>query len=89
MESVELYHDPAQRNRGLFDVEPLTPKMHDQEDRFHELVFFKKQYNHINVSAKTGENNALGQWINTQKTSYKKGKMTQDRIKKLNEIDFF
>lgn len=32
MESVELHHDPAQRDGGLFDVEPLTPEMHAQKD---------------------------------------------------------
>ena len=32
MESIELHHDPAQRDGGLFDVTPMTPEMHAQQD---------------------------------------------------------
>jgi len=32
MESVELHHNPAQKDGGLFDVEPLTPEMHEKID---------------------------------------------------------
>lgn len=27
-ESIQLHHDPAQRNGGLFDIEPLTSEEH-------------------------------------------------------------
>ena len=37
MESVELHHDPARRDGGLFDVGPLTSEMHEKIDPHRNL----------------------------------------------------
>jgi hypothetical protein len=58
------------------------------EDMFNALIEFKKNYGHCNVPQHWRENKRLGKWVNTQRTSYKRGKLPADRQQKLNEIGF-
>lgn len=37
MESIELHHDPAQRDGGLFDIQPFTPEEHADRDKYRNL----------------------------------------------------
>ena len=36
VESMELHHTPAQRNGGLFDVQPVWPDEHAAVDPFRQ-----------------------------------------------------
>ena len=55
------------------------------ETRFHELVQYKAKHGDCNVPRRQGP---LGQWADKQRTTYKTGKLTQDRIDRLNGIGF-
>jgi superfamily II DNA or RNA helicase len=57
------------------------------EEGFSCLVKFKEREGHISVSQKLMEADfPLGAWVNTQRI--KKNKLTEDRIKRLNDLDF-
>ena len=53
--------------------------------RFKELVQYKANHGDCNISTKQGQ---LGKWVGTQRTNYRKGKLSQDRIDRLNGIGF-
>ena len=55
------------------------------ETRFNELVQYKAKHGDCNVPRSQGQ---LGKWVNNQRTIYKKGKLSQDRIDRLNGIGF-
>eukprot|EP00536_Pseudo-nitzschia_multiseries_P015809 jgi/Psemu1/247144/estExt_Genewise1.C_9580002 len=65
------------------------------KERLAQLKAFKKKFGHINVSQRPGNEYAsLGNWVNTQRTHYKrfkKGKesnITGERVKLLNSLGF-
>jgi len=58
------------------------------EEMFSELVKFKEVHGHTNVPAICSENPKLGRWVNTQRTVRKKGKLSHDRVRRLDEIGF-
>jgi len=53
-----------------------------------ELVRFKEEHGDCNVPRGWSENPALGTWVTTQRTRAKKGRMTDDRHRRLEEIGF-
>ena len=55
------------------------------EARFNELVQYKANHGDCNIPAKQGQ---LGKWVDTQRTNYKKDKLSQDRFDRLNGIGF-
>ncbi len=56
------------------------------EERFKELLQYKSQYG--NVAASQKESSGLGAWINTQRQARKKGNISMDYIRRLDEIGF-
>ena len=58
------------------------------ESMFERLVEFKKIYGHCNVPQHWKENKRLGKWVNTQRTAYKRGKLSAEKQKLLEEIGF-
>ena len=62
--------------------------------RYEELKSYKEDNGHCNVSTKSADKRKLGRWVSTQREMYqlkekgKKSPMTQERIDKLNQIDF-
>ena len=68
-----------------------TLKHPEWEDRFAELVDFKRRVGHCNVSQSSGP---LGQWVSDQRQQYRLRKekkyssMTEERITKLEGLDF-
>ena len=55
------------------------------ETRFKELVQYKANQGDCNIPQKQGQ---LGKWVDTQRTNYRKGKLSQDRINCLVGIGF-
>ena len=55
------------------------------ETRFKELVQYKAKHGDCNVPQRQGQ---LGWWAVTQRQSYRKGELSQDRINHLNGIGF-
>ncbi|MEO9258037.1 MAG: Helicase associated domain protein [Crocinitomicaceae bacterium] len=57
-------------------------------EHYQKLVDYKSIFGTTNVSQTNKEYKALGKWVNDQRHHYKKGKMSDFRINKLNDIDF-
>ena len=55
------------------------------ETRFNELVQYKTKHGDCNVPQRQGP---LGKWVHHQRCNYKEGKLSQDRINRLNDIGF-
>jgi superfamily II DNA or RNA helicase len=53
---------------------------------YKELVKHKNIYGHCRVSRNNNGYKTLANWVNTQKTTYKRGKLSEDRVNKLQEI---
>ncbi|MHA1554283.1 MAG: helicase associated domain-containing protein [Alphaproteobacteria bacterium] len=58
------------------------------EKRFSELVRFKEENGHCNVPRGWSKNPELGNWMNAQRTRAKKGRMTDEQRRRLDEIGF-
>ena len=58
------------------------------EDRFEELLQYKKVYGNCNVSSKVVETRQLGNWVIRQRQLKKKGKLDSDHERLLNEEGF-
>lgn len=66
-----------------------TPQQNEAwNEMFGMLVNFKDKHGHCNVCFYDTTNRKLAVWINTQRSSYKKGKMVQDRKDRLDSLGF-
>jgi helicase associated protein/helicase-like protein len=61
---------------------------HNWEERYGELIAFKERFGHLNVRAKWNEQPQLGMWVSNQRANRKKGMLSKDRIRRLEEINF-
>ena len=71
--------------RIVFEWEPTQARWNEM---YQGLVDYKKTRDHCNVPQDYPENPRLGRWAGFQRTLYKKGKLSQDRIDKLEAIGF-
>ncbi len=61
----------------------------DWKNKFLKLQKFKQEHGHSNpASTKGNEFESLYMWCKNQRNNYKKGKLSQNRIELLNEIEF-
>ncbi len=58
------------------------------EEMFAALVTFKAQHGHCNVPRRYAENPPLGLWVGRQRKDYNSGKLSAQRIKRLNALGF-
>ncbi len=58
------------------------------EQMFSELVKISKKVGHCNIPAKWPENCKLATWVSNQRHKRKKGRLSRERIRRLNEIGF-
>ena len=64
------------------------------ENHYASLVEYKKEYGHCSVPTKYKEDTALGRWVSTQRSEYKKHcegeptTMTDEKIRRLEKIGF-
>jgi hypothetical protein len=65
-----------------------NPKDSIWDERYLELISFKETNGHCDVTAKYTENPKLGKWVSWQRSSYRKGELTKERIDKLNQLGF-
>ena len=82
-----LGHDRVDRLSSIgfkWALKEAVPTM-PWEIRYHELVQNKAKHGDCNIPAKQGQ---LGSWVHKQRQIYKKGKLSQDRIDRLNGIGF-
>lgn len=57
-------------------------------ERFEELKLFKDKYGHCNVPHKWKENIKLSNWMYCQRSFHRHGKLSKEKIKKLESIGF-
>ncbi|MFA7061805.1 MAG: Helicase associated domain protein [Pedobacter sp.] len=80
----QLSEDKIRRlDEICFDWDPLGTQW---EERFSELVSYKTEYSDTNVPQKWPS--GLGRWIDTQRQNRKKGRLSEEKIKRLDEIGF-
>jgi hypothetical protein len=58
------------------------------EQKFAELQAFKESKGHCNVSSRYSENPSLATWVDGQRQYKKKGKLSEERIRRLDELGF-
>jgi superfamily II DNA or RNA helicase/DNA-binding SARP family transcriptional activator len=60
----------------------------DWEHNFEKLGAFKSEHGHCRVSSRFKKDPRLGKWASTQREQYKKGKLSIDRISRLEALGF-
>ncbi len=58
------------------------------KEMYGQLVKFKSEFGHVNVHDPFPENQKLAGWVKTQRARYKQGKLSKERIQKLERIGF-
>lgn len=58
------------------------------EEKFQELVGYKKKYGHCNVPDKCEKYPSLGVWVGSQRSAYKRGKLSDRKTRRLEELGF-
>ncbi|KDU80239.1 restriction endonuclease family protein [Chlamydia muridarum] len=58
------------------------------EENFLELQRFQEEHGHCRVPSRYPENPQLASWVHVQRRCFKAGKLSEDRITKLEEIGF-
>ena len=78
-----LSEDRIKKLDSLGDWNPDYNKILDEQwdENFEIVKKFKEEKSRFPTQKESG-----GQWLNTQKTAYKKGKLSEDRIKKLDGL---
>lgn len=73
-----------------FDWNPDLSKTNDVAwlSNYERLIKYKEMYGNTSVSQTNKDYKSLGKWVNDQRHQFKKGKMSEFRINKLNEIGF-
>jgi hypothetical protein len=68
-----------------FEWDPVTA---DWEALFQALVAFKENQGHCRVPAKSSENPELGKWGSHQRQAFRKGKLSAERVARLEALGF-
>ena len=55
---------------------------------YNELVYYKEQHGHCNISQHDEANKRLGSWIHKQRIAFRNGRLCEEYVTKLNEIGF-
>ena len=58
------------------------------EENFLELQRFREEHGHCKVPKRYPQNPFLGVWVSVQRYAFKKGKLSEDKIERLEEIGF-
>ena len=88
----------TKRNRGLLSDSRIE-RLHkigfiwdalaaNWEEMFESLLEFKKKNGHCNIPSRWPENPKLSRWVFTQREFWKNGKLSEDRIKRLEAAGF-
>ena len=58
------------------------------QEMYSRLLEYKQEKGNADVSRYHDEDRKLGNWVNSQRTTYRNGKLSPDRMKKLEQIGF-
>ena len=80
------------RRRRLDEVGFLwrghNPQWNNWDKRYAQLVAFKKRFGHCDVPCHWRKDRFFGQWVSSQRNLRKKGRLSQERIDRLDQIGF-
>jgi hypothetical protein len=84
-----LTNDRIQRlNEVGFFWGTRAPRRPPWDEMFNALLEYREIHHNPNVPAKWHANRQLGAWVDSQRSRYKNGKLSEDRIRRLNGIGF-
>jgi len=70
-------------------MKPTHPKATaNWEALFQALVAFKENQGHCGVPNRWSENPELGTWVGTQRQAFRKGKLSEERVARLEALGF-
>uniref|UniRef100_UPI00214BFF36 helicase associated domain-containing protein n=1 Tax=Chlamydia suis TaxID=83559 RepID=UPI00214BFF36 len=84
--SSELSEDRIARLEEIGFVWDVTEEA--WEKNFLELKRFQEEHGHCKVPQRYPQNPDLGSWVSTQRVDFKKGKLSEDKIERLEELGF-
>lgn len=70
------------------EIEMHSPKNLAWETQYNNLVSYRKENGNCLVARRDKNHKQLGAWVAKQRGEKKQGKLSRERIEKLNEIDF-
>ena len=74
-----------ERVRKLEDLGIVWNPTPSWDERLDELTKYKAKHGHCNVPQSQG---SLGIWVQSQRAAYKKGKLSEERVQKLEDLGF-
>jgi hypothetical protein len=84
--SGRLREDRKRRLQKLgVEWEPRDPRW---DRTFAKLMVYKKRFGHCDVLTHSGKYHCLGHWISNQRSFRRKGLLSQERIKRLDQVGF-
>ncbi|WP_080132990.1 DEAD/DEAH box helicase [Chlamydia suis] len=84
--SAKLAEDKIERLEEIGFVWDVLKEV--WEENFLELQRFLEEHGHCNVPHRHPQNPSLGVWVSTQRYAFKKGKLSEDKVERLEEIGF-
>ncbi len=70
-------------------MKPTHPKATaNWEALFQALVAFKENQGHCGVPRRWGEHPELANWVNTQRQAFRGGKLSEERVARLEALGF-
>jgi Skp family chaperone for outer membrane proteins len=89
-EKEELKAQECKREAKSEKQEENKKKYEKWEDRYDQLLEFYRKHGHCKVTRHYTDNPSLGEWVSDQRKYYRRkaSKLSQDRIQKLNELNF-
>ncbi len=79
---------PGKKKIKAFEGQKSRVNRYLWEQRFTELVAYKKKNGHIDILPKNKSDKSLFNWIGGQRQNRQKGKLSSDMIERLNQLGF-
>ncbi|KAL3798960.1 hypothetical protein HJC23_005099 [Cyclotella cryptica] len=87
-----LTNDMVEKLNGIgFEWTVKKSSQEAWDSKYDALVEYKRQHQHCNVRRKTEGNeelSALGKWVTDQRGYFKRGKLSDEKVQRLNDIGF-
>jgi hypothetical protein len=58
------------------------------EAMYEQLACFHQAHGHCRVSTTSAQHHKLGNWVRTQRTRFRQGELSQDEVRRLNDLGF-
>ena len=94
--SLSNYEIRALADNAILEIDSISdtqiidwdPNYNIWEQRFLELIRYKRRYGNCDVPREYKENALLGNWVSNQRVRYRMEKLSKERAKRLNDVGF-